>query len=108
MGRDHSIRCAFCGASYGGFDGPDRCPCRDIVSAGGLPTTLVAAPVICETCERWRPIVEAAKAWYAIEQEIAEIPWPDRDVPPTLRQSEWRALDALRAAISHALAEDKT
>jgi hypothetical protein len=27
MGRDHSIECEYCGASYGGFNGPDECPC---------------------------------------------------------------------------------
>ena len=27
MGRDHSIQCDRCGAWYGGFDGPDECPC---------------------------------------------------------------------------------
>jgi uncharacterized Zn finger protein (UPF0148 family) len=26
MGRDHSVECPKCGASYGGFNGPDECP----------------------------------------------------------------------------------
>ena len=26
-GRDHSLRCPACGASYSGFNGPDECPC---------------------------------------------------------------------------------
>lgn len=28
MGRDHSIECEKCGASYGGFNGPDECDCE--------------------------------------------------------------------------------
>jgi len=29
MGRDHSEECERCGALYGGFNGPDECPCPD-------------------------------------------------------------------------------
>lgn len=39
-GRDHSIECEHCGARYGGFNGPEECPCREIVSGGGLPTAI--------------------------------------------------------------------
>jgi hypothetical protein len=28
MGRDHAIQCEECGDWYGGFNGPDECPCR--------------------------------------------------------------------------------
>ena len=37
-GRDHAVECERCGALYGGFNGPEECPCRD-----SLPQELVDA-----------------------------------------------------------------
>jgi hypothetical protein len=82
MGRDHSVACDLCGASYGGFDGPDKCPCR--VDVKFTPEQMDSFSS-CETCGK--TYEDYAHAHDCTNPEAL------------LREKDWRGIESDRARL---------